>query len=498
MNDKKFGKGDETNSTFGKDHFGDLEGAKGQDIMFRPHRFTPNQLNAERAVARVHEDDGHTSLFPLINISSGGVAIRVPAEEVLRNGQVFERFEVLLDDVPVYSGRAQVINQRSSDDSMVVGVRFSDDYLGLGRLENVSKLVSAVKTVHERLEQMQTVFSPRVPDWVKSLVGDFRVFLQELKSAFDTAVPIESSHEIESEVVRVVEQRIAPTFHDFIGRMNELPQRIAPEDRDVVSRYMKLQVFDLLKPAPIYRQSLFKPLGYAGDYVTMNIAYTNHYQGESAYAKFLNRMFCDLMISRAAIARVPFLKNWIARVIAEHADRPVSITSVASGPAREIQDSLSEADSNLRLKVTLFDQDPMALSFAQSALTPFTRRFGSNVIVRYVNGAVKYLVKDPDQFNILSNQDLVYTAGLFDYLRSDVAAILCRNLYQLLNPGGYLIIGNLTHDCNSRGFLEYLVDWNIIYRNDREILDFARLIQPSRIWLESEHTGVNRFLVVQK
>lgn len=485
-------------SRFGKDHFGELEGATGNDIIFRAIRFTPMELNADRGIARIHEGDAPPSMFPILNIASGGVAIRVPVDEVVRNGQVLDRVEVILDEVLIYSGRAQVINQRAGNDFTTVGLSFTDDYLGLGRLENVSKLMSALKSVQRRVANIEDVFSSDIPDWVRSLVGDFRVFLAELKVAFDTAVPVGSAQEIENEVVKVVEQRIARKFHEFIAKMNDLPRRIPAEHRNIVSRYMKIQVQEMLQPAPIYRQSLFKPLGYAGDYVTMNIAYTNHYQGDSAYAKFLNRMFCELMISRAAIARVPFFKDWIGRVVGEHPDRAVSVTSIASGPAREIQDLLSEADAGLRMKVTLFDQDPMALSFAQAALTPFARRFGENVSIRYVNGAVKQLVKNPDHFNILKNQDLVYTAGLFDYLRADVAAVLFRNLYDLLSPGGYLVVGNLTHECNSRGFLEYLVDWNIVYRDDREIEDFHRFVKPTRCWLESERTGVNRFLVVQR
>ncbi len=441
---------DASDSMFGKDHFVELDGATGADLIFRASRFTPTELNADRAVVRIHEGDAPPSVFPILNIASGGVAIRVPCDEVVRNGQVLDWIEVMLDDILVYSGRAQVINQRASNGCTTVGLSFADVCLGLGRLENVSKLMLALKSVQGRIANIDSLFSSDIPDWVKALVGDFRVFLSELRVALDTAVPVGSPQEIESEVVKVVEQRAATRFHEFIATMNDLPQRIPPEHRNLVSRYMKIQVQDMLQPAPIYRQSLFKPLGYAGDYVTMNIAYTNHYQGDSAYAKFLNRMFCDLSISRAAIARVPFLKNWIGRVVGEHPDRPVSVTSVASGPAREIQDLLSEADAGLRMKLTLFDQDPMALSFAQAALTPFARRFGENVSIRYVNGAVKQLVRNPDHFNILKNQDLVYTAGLFDYLRADVAAVLFRNLYDLLAPGGYLVVGNLTHECLSR------------------------------------------------
>jgi len=485
-------------SLFGKDHFQDLEGAKGPDEMFRPFRFTPGQLNADRAFARIEDEDHEASVYPVLNISSSGIAIASEPRVVFQNGQILENLKLFLDGVLVHEGRAVVIHQRADGDQSVVGIAFADDYLPLSRLENVSRLMKARKTVEDRLERVQRLLGPCVPDWIKILVSDFRVFAREIKEALDQAVPVGSSQELEDSAVKAVEERIAPTFQNFISRLAGLPSRSADPANDEISRYLKAQMRDLLMPAPIYRQSLFKPLGYAGDYVVMNIAYTNHYQGDSAYAKFVNRMFCQISISRAAIARVPFLKGWIERVVREHPGEVSRITTIASGPAREVQEFLSDAEPDLRAAFTLFDQDALALSFAQSALSPFARRFGDRVTIRYVNGAVKHLVKDSGRYGILKEQDLVYTAGLFDYLKGDVAALLAKQLFDLLRPGGYLVIGNLTNDCDSRGFLEYLVDWNIIYRSDEEIRDFARYLKPADMWIEQEETGINHFLVIKR
>jgi SAM-dependent methyltransferase len=481
----------------GRDHF-ELEGARGVELSFRPSRFTPDQLNVAKAEARYHDVDGRQAACRLVNISSSGAAFVLPGGEVLRNGQVIESFEALLDAMLVYSGRVHVVNQREADGVVIVGVAFVDEYVAPTKLDSASKAALAVRDVARRLEDLDRVVSGPVDEWVKSLTADFAILLGGLRVALDAGVPKNAAADVEDSVVKFVESQVGGRFHEFIRRMNDIPKRVHPEGAAACRDYMKRHLEELLLPAPIYRESYYKPLGYAGDYVTMNIAYTNHYQGDSAYAKFINRMFCDLMISRAAISRVPFLKKWISSVVEGRDSSHTRILSVASGPAREIQDYLTESGPRSGLEFTLFDQDPKALTFAQSALAPLALRFADRMTIRYLNGAVKHLVKDPARYAELGGQDLVYTAGLFDYLRSDVATRLMKNLFDLLAPGGRLVVGNLSPACDSQGFLETLVDWQIIYRTDEELVDLAKTCPAKSLRVEAEATGVNRFLVVER
>lgn len=481
----------------GKDHF-NLEGAKGAGLSFRPSRFTPDQLNVQSATARYVDLDGNLATSRLLNVSSSGVAFELPNGEVLRNGQVIETFTASFDDIVIYSGRANVINQRDLDGVTVVGVAFTDEYLVPDKLDSASKLAASTREIDVTLSNLDQLISGTIDDSVKVLTADFRLFLNGLKELFDSAVPANASHEFEDGFVKAVEKQAAPVFHKFIHRMNEMNKGIPEDQRSSITGYMKQHIEELLLPAPIYRQSYYKPLGYAGDFVTMNIAYTNHYQGETAYGKFLNRMFCELMISRAAISRVTFLRDWIEKAVSENNDRAIRIMSIASGPAREVQDYLTVGTPKNQIEFFLFDQDPQALAFAQSNLSPVARRFGDQVAIRYINGAVKHLVREPHRFESLGNQDLIYTAGLFDYLRKAPAAKLLENLFNLLAPGGRLIIGNLSPECDSQGFLENLVDWEIIYRDDNEMLELTSLVSPSDTELDFEATKVNRFLVVKR
>jgi len=110
---------------------------------------------------------------------------------------------------------------------------------------------------------------------------------------------------------------------------------------------------------------------------------------------------------------------------------------------------------------------------------------------------VKQLVREPARFRALNGQHLIYTAGLFDYLRTEAAASLLKTLFGLLAPGGILVVGNLSPRCDSQGFLENLVDWHMIYRTDEELEALSDGI-PSAPSIEREPTGVNSFLVLRR
>jgi hypothetical protein len=206
--------------------------------------------------------------------------------------------------------------------------------------------------------------------WVDVVGLQFRSFLKEARDTLRAAAARRPPGD-EVRVVKELEPRLGPPFHRFIRLLNQVPVQI-PAGRIVqVRRRLKELLLDLLLPAPIYRQSLLKPLGYAGDYVTMNIAYTDHYQGETAYAKYLNRMFCDLAVSRAAISRLDYLRQWIGFTVHDNRSARTRILSVACGPAREVRDYLSSTALKREVVFSLADQDVRALAFAQAELAPY-------------------------------------------------------------------------------------------------------------------------------
>ena len=99
--------------------------------------------------------------------------------------------------------------------------------------------------------------------------------------------------------------------------------------------------------------------------------------------------------------------------------------------------------------------------------------------------------------------DLIYSAGLYDYLREGGAARLTRNLFDLLKPGGSLIIGNfsLRNPLHLRFPMEYLYDWVLIHRDEKAMARLAGGIPDAdmeEMTLLEEPLGINYFLKIVK
>jgi hypothetical protein len=110
----------------------------------------------------------------------------------------------------------------------------------------------------------------------------------------------------------------------------------------------------------------------------------------------------------------------------------------------------------------------------------------------------------------IEDYDLIYSAGLYDYVKTFMlnasrgTIALTRNLFvDLLKPGGMLIVGNFSHNNprDVRFAMEYIYDWNLIYRSKDEVFDFVRDIPKKQIQemeLLEEPLGINYFLKVVK
>src|SRR5690606_4531855 len=106
--------------------------------------------------------------------------------------------------------------------------------------------------------------------------------------------------------------------------------------------------------------------------------------------------------------------------------RPTRIVSLASGPAREVENLLQEIrPGDPPVEFILIDQDKDALQFCHERLTRelIGRHRGQlPVSLHYLHFSVRQLMKPASDTErhvvekVLRDLDLVYSAGLFDYL----------------------------------------------------------------------------------
>ena len=98
-----------------------------------------------------------------------------------------------------------------------------------------------------------------------------------------------------------------------------------------------------------------------------------------------------------------------------------------------------------------------------------------------------------------ASYDLVYCAGLFDYLSDRICKKLMSIFYELVAPGGLLVATNVDAANPSRNWMEYVVEWHLVYR-DRRILETLRpdTARPEDVAIKHDVTGVNIFIEVRK
>ena len=85
-----------------------------------------------------------------------------------------------------------------------------------------------------------------------------------------------------------------------------------------------------------------------------------------------------------------------------------------------------------------------------------------------------YLKDTPHYHELLKGQDLIYSIGLVDYIPADALQAQTRFFFDLLNPGGHLVIAHK----DSKNFHpltpDWWADWTFHLRNEQEVVDLFK------------------------
>jgi SAM-dependent methyltransferase len=260
--------------------------------------------------------------------------------------------------------------------------------------------------------------------------------------------------------------------------------------------YASSMIMPLLMACPLHRRAYEKPLGYAGDYRMMELFCTDELSGDGLVGRFLHLIMQNYSLARAVRQRQVVMRDAIRTAMNAEGTEPVRILALAAGPAIELRRLLEELSEVRRpTHLILLDQDPSAHESAHQHLTRILleRHHGLlPITVQCLHFSVRQLLKPatPEEESVrrtLGNLDLVYSAGLYDYLPDLVAMRLTRLLYGHLRPGGRLLMGNLTETPDSTWMLDYVLGWPLLYRTDESMLRLAHRITPT-----PETVGITR------
>ncbi len=232
-----------------------------------------------------------------------------------------------------------------------------------------------------------------------------------------------------------------------------------------VARLHRLR--ELLHQCPYSHYAFERPRGYAGDAVLIDHVYSLRETASSPLGRAIYHFLYEQPGPRSVRERRVLLGREIDAVAAE-VPRP-RILSVACGHMREVE--LSQAVAERRIgEIIAFDQDVLSLEEV--------RRMNPGDFVRPVCDTVRSIVLGR---HVFQGMDLIYSAGLYDYLSECIARRLTRQLFGMLRSGGRLMVANFATSTPDAGYLEAFMDWWLVYRDEQQMQALTSEIEPGEI-----------------
>lgn len=439
------------------------------------------------------------------DISAYGLALVIPINEkvpLLLAGDRLDDLTVLGGATPIFHGSAMVRHIAERDSNLVVGLELTGAGLDLAELYRRGDRLSFAERL--RAVERETRLDDIAPDF-KAWVAELRTYLETLKSFLDDE---ETRLATFDQITRqeTLQQYLAEAAPMLVDRMNRAAEELSgfvsglrPEDHGAHRAFVRKHLLPLVRLSPILRRSHDKPFGYAGDYEVMNMLYRDHAEGDSLFGRALNIYAAQEPAAQANINRIEYLGRAIREVMSRASSGRVRVASVGCGPAREIFELLkAEPALGPRLQIALIDQEEQAIKYCERTLGPVAAATGARV--EYIRESVRRLLTERQLLHVLGQRDFIYSAGLFDYLSDRTFSALLSSLYDALSPGGLLAIGNVAEHNPTRWFMEYCLDWFLIHRSRKELLELGQRLSPTpaSASVDAEPLGVNLFLLIRR
>ena len=439
----------------------------------------------------------------LCDLSATGLSYWVPSGDPAPATGTRLPVRLLLDDIVAFSAASEIVRHQPAEDRTKVALRFLDDHVVPARLKALHDRIAFERSAARGLDVYRAVPPP-----YRQAIGQARLFVEHWRKLLDErerALRASDSSDIAHELAEVeanVEDRMRTEWLAIRGAANNASEDIVEGESLAASKhYTETLLTSALRDVPLIWHTYAKPLGYPGDYLAMSRMYDGQRRGDSVFARVMDQLGHEERLAATVPIRKRFLSQQIERCVTEaqqrHAD-PVRIVSIGCGPAREAFDYLNAAAPGPPLELVLIDQDEQALAHAWEHLQEAARPHGGRVRLSCRHISFAQLFSLPEFVSEVNRADMIYSAGLFDYLGEDVGRALMNGCFGLLRDGGRLVVGNAAAGPDVRWMPEFVLDWTMIYRTEGALRDLARdFADRARIEIDSDDSDAWLFLVAR-
>ncbi|MEM6312457.1 MAG: class I SAM-dependent methyltransferase [Planctomycetota bacterium] len=426
---------------------------------------------------------------------------------IVQLSEVLADVQILRGERVVYKGRAVVSNIVSTGVMLIVSATLVDPWQDLIGLTNTSELRDEVLQFVEDFDRTHGV----LPDY-QVIVGKLTGFLAELSrwleqvevsqlaGTGDAVVQDDRKQELSREIGQTLDDRLG----EMMTRFEEAAAQVDPDAQIAHKNYARRQLHPYTLVAPFVHRTFTKPLGYAGDYEMVNMILSEPFNGRNTYAQVINAAILRSKGAQAHRNRVDYLtaqlRNEVKRFASE--GRRMRVLNVGCGPAGELQRFVREEQLADRVEFHLMDFNEETLAYTRGAVMKECEIAGRKPLVQFIHRSVNDILREAARGALGKNDeppptyDIVYCAGLFDYLNDKICKRLMGLFASWTNPGGLTISTNVHPNNDVRFFIEHVLEWNLIYRDEKQMMAVAPDTGDSKVLCDE--TGVNVFLEVRK
>jgi extracellular factor (EF) 3-hydroxypalmitic acid methyl ester biosynthesis protein len=461
---------------------------------------------------RIERDIDRTVSFR----SSQGTIVRGTLSKLSRQSVVFEIYNPfspiqtseVLSDLRVRRGK----NILYEGDAVVTGV-VNTSILVVVSATLVNKW-SAVDTILSEPAGLRSEVEHFVTEWERLnrldpnyqlKVGDLRSFLTDLSfwlNQVDLAVegePGASPMLLDADRFEEIKVPVMPRLTNLFMELEEACRQL---DGDEVENHKQLAQRDLLPlmmASPFFNRVYSKPLGYAGDYEMVNMMFRKERGGKTTYGQIVNDWLLNGGPPQAHRNRIFILEKMLEQAAEEASlsNKCPRVLNVGCGPVQELQLFIGKNKAAHRFSFDLLDFNAETLDYAKRQIETITAGRTEAPKVTYILKTVQELLRQAIEMPAnAQSYDIVYCAGLFDYLSDRVCAKLVKLFYQWCEPGGRVIVTNVHSSNPVKGLMEHVMEWHLVMRDESDMLRLAPDQESAKIY--TDETGINVFLEIVK
>lgn len=311
---------------------------------------------------------------------------------------------------------------------------------------------------------------------------DLRDWMPKLELSWTAEGP-EEEHAAMNELL----DRITPVMNEVLAPFEAEARRVPEEFMGIHAEYLRASLHPLLLCSPFVHRCFTKPLGFPGDYGIMNRMLGEPFEGEGLFARVINAWVIRSAAGDAYRHRVQFLENVLstetARVAADRG-RTCQVLSLGCGAASEVQQFIRHDTNCEHASFTLLDFSSDAIRYAREQIAAAAEGSRRPAFVTAVEFSVQQMLAAGGR--LLGNPsrqragmlergryDVIYCAGLFDYLSDRICRRLLEIFWVLGAPGSIIVASNFAPVNPIRAFMDYVLDWRLIYRDEPTVRALA-------------------------